>query len=64
VEEKATPIKLNNPPRKHAFLFGKIPELTIPDMEFGASVNPFTNITPKISKNTKKSIGVSVILLK
>jgi hypothetical protein len=63
-EEKATPIKLHIPPSRQAFLFERIPELIIPEIEFGASVNPFTNTTPRTSKNTKKPIGVSVILAK
>jgi hypothetical protein len=62
--DNATPVKLHNPPIRHACFFEKTPELIIPETEFGASVNPFTKTTPRIRKNIKISEGVSVISIK
>ena len=64
IADVITPRKLNVPLRIQALLFDQILELITPEIEFGASVNPFTNITPSTRIIVKKPTDVSVFVMK
>lgn len=60
-EIRKTPPKLHTAEIRHALFIEMAPEQTDDAMAFGASVKPFTKMTPRESKSAKTPQGVSKI---
>lgn len=61
IEIRKTPTKLHTAEIRQALFIEIAPEQTDDAMAFGASVKPFTKITPRESKSAKTPQGVSKI---